>query len=102
MRQLNNNKYYNNLKSVLRNKEECRNYFRELVELNRLQKKANWKLFLKIPLLYLLRFFLYLPINILRVFKTTSDRFYLLKLNNEVEVLKDEIKIIDKINGQNY
>ena len=102
MRQPNNKKYYNNLRSVLRYKEECRSYFQELDKLNRLQKKANWNLFLKIPLLYLLRFFLYLPVNTLRLLKTASDRFYLLKLNNEVEVLKDEIKIIDKINGQNY
>ena len=96
MKQPNNNKYYNNLKSVLRYKEECRSYFQELVELNRLQKKANWNLFLKIPFFFLLRFFLYLPVNTLRLFKTASDRFYLLKLNNEVEVLKDEIKTIDE------
>ena len=96
MRQPNNKKYYNNLKSVLRYKEECRSYFQELVKLNRLQKKANWNLFLKIPLLYLLRSFLYLPVNTLKIFKTASDRFYLLKLNNEVEVLKEEIKTIDE------
>ena len=46
MRQLNNNRYYNNLKFILKHKEEWRSYFQELVELNRLQKKANWRLYL--------------------------------------------------------
>ena len=95
MRQLNNNKYYNNLKSILKQKEECRDYFQELVELNRLQKKANWLLFFKIPISYFLRSLLYLPINVIKVFEKASNQYYLLKLDNEVEVLKKEIKIMD-------
>ena len=95
MRQL-NNKYYNNLKSILKQKEQCRNYFQELVELNRLQKKANWLLFFKIPISYFLRSLLYLPSNVIKVFEKASNQYYLVKLDNEVEVLKKEINTIDK------
>mgnify|MGYP001291497605 CR=1 FL=1 len=95
MKQFNNNKYYNNLKSILKQKEEYRSYFQQLVELNRLQKKANWRLFFKIPMLYFFRSLLYLPINIIKKFEETSNQYYLSKLDNEVEVLKNEINIMD-------
>ena len=96
MRKLNNNKYYNNLKSILKQKEEHRNYFQELVKLNRLQKKADWRLFFKIPIFYFFRFLLYLPSNIIKKFEVTSNKYYLSKLNNEVELLKNEINIMDE------
>tara|TARA_B100001093_G_C26830425_1_gene1015868 strand:- start:2300 stop:2605 length:306 start_codon:yes stop_codon:yes gene_type:complete len=95
MRQPNYNKYYNNLKLILKQREEWRDYFKELVEINHLQKRANWRLFFKIPIFYLLRSFLYLPIIVIKIIEKVSNQYYLSKLENEIEVLKDEINTID-------
>jgi hypothetical protein len=46
-------------------------------------------------MLYFFRSLLYLPINIIKKFEETSNQYYLSKLDNEVEVLKNEINIMD-------
>ena len=96
MKQHDQIKYYNNLKHILKERQKWLDYFKEQETMTQLQKKANWRLFVKIPISYLLRFFLYLPVNILKSFKKASNKFYLSKFENEVEVLKSEI---DKMNN---
>ena len=92
----NSNKHINNIKEILKHKEEWYDYFHETVHLSRLQKTANIRLFFQKPLICVFRFILYMPVNLLKMVEKANNRFYLAKIKNEIEVLKDELHNIEK------
>ena len=97
MKHINNvHTHLNDIKKVLKQREELYSYFLSRVEFNQLQSKADIRLFFKKPLLYFLRYIIYLPINLLRVLERANNKFYLIKMENEIEVLKDEISYMEK------
>ena len=89
-------RYFNNLRIILKEKQECFEYYKDTIKLNNLQKKANLRLFYQKPLIYLIRFLFYLPINLIRILKNINNHFYITKLENEIDVLKLEIKDFQK------
>ena len=93
---MNSGNYFNNLRFILKEKQECLEYYQDSIKLNNLQKKANLQLFHQKPLSYLVRFIIYLPINLIRIYKNTNNQYFMMKLRNEIEVLKFEIKKIQK------
>jgi hypothetical protein len=93
------NRYYANLRLILKEKQECLEFYDDTIKLNKLQKKADLNLFYQKPVTYLIRFLIYLPINLIRILKNANNHFYLIKLRNEVEILKFEIQDIQKKNG---
>ena len=93
------NRYYANLRLILKEKQECLKFYDDTIKLNKLQKKADLNLFYQKPVTYLIRFLIYLPINLIRILKNVNNHFYLIKLRNEVEILKFEIQDIQKKNG---
>lgn len=93
---MNSGNYFNNLRFILKQKQECLEYYKDSIKLNNLQKKANLQLFHQKPLSYLVRFIIYLPINLIRIYKNTNNQYFMMKLRNEIEVLKFEIKKIQK------
>tara|TARA_B100001029_G_scaffold125333_1_gene104526 strand:+ start:424 stop:741 length:318 start_codon:yes stop_codon:yes gene_type:complete len=92
----NHRKYFNNLRIILRSKLETLDYYEQTIRLQELQKRANVKVFLKTPIFYFLRSILYLPTYILKYFDKMLDKFYLIKLRSEVDILRIEIKQIQK------
>ena len=92
-------RYFNNLRIILKEKQECFEYYKDTIKLNNLQKKANLRLFYQKPLIYLIRFLFYLPINLIRILKNINNHFYITKLENEIDVLKLEIKDFQKKDG---
>ncbi len=101
MSKINFNRYFNNLKFILKEKQECYQFYEDTIKLNQLQKKADLKLFYTKPLIFLLRFLFYLPINLIRILKNINNHFYLSKLGNEIEILKYEIEDLKDQGGQN-
>ena len=101
IKRINLNRYYNNLKIILKEKEECYQFYLDTIRLNELQKKADLKLFYKKPLIYLIRFLFFLPTNLIRMLKNINHHFYLTKLSNEIETLKYEINNFQDHSGQN-
>ena len=93
---MNSGNYFNNLRFILKEKQECLEYYQDSIKLNNLQKKANLQLFHQKPLSYLVRFIIYLPINLIRIYKNMNNKYFTIKLRNEIEVLKFEIKKIQK------
>lgn len=93
---MNSGNYFNNLRFILKQKQECLEYYKDSIKLNNLQKKANLQLFHQKPLSYLVRFIIYLPINLIRIYKNMNNKYFTIKLRNEIEVLKFEIKKIQK------
>ena len=93
---MNSGNYFNNLRFILKQKQECLEYYKDSIKLNNLQKKANLQLFHQKPLSYLVRFIIYLPINLIRTYKNMNNKYFKIKLRNEIEVLKFEIKKIQK------
>tara|TARA_B110001452_G_C14950101_1_gene332269 strand:- start:118 stop:417 length:300 start_codon:yes stop_codon:yes gene_type:complete len=93
------NRYYANLRLILKEKQECLEFYDDTIKLNKLQKKADLNLFYQKPFTYLIRFLIYLPINLIRILKNANNHFYLVKLRNEVEILKFEIQDIQNKNG---
>ena len=93
------NRYYANLRLILKEKQECLEFYDDTIKLNKLQKKADLNLFYQKPVTYLIRFLIYLPINLIRILKNANNHFYLIKLRNEVEILKFEIQDIQNKNG---
>ena len=89
-------RYFNNLRIILKEKQECFEHYKDTIKLNNLQKKANLRLFYQKPLIYLIRFLFYLPINLIRILKNINNHFYITKLENEIDVLKFEIKEVQK------
>ena len=89
-------RYFNNLKIILKERQECFKYFNDSIKLTNLQKKANIRLFNQKPLIYLIRFIFYLPINLIRILKNVNNHFYISKLQNEIDVIKLEIKEVQK------
>ena len=55
-------------------------YYQDSIKLNNLQKKANLQLFHQKPLSYLVRFIIYLPINLIRIYKNTNNQYFMMKL----------------------
>ncbi len=90
------NSYLNNLKFILKEKQECLEYYQETIKLHKLQTKANLQLFNKKPLSYLIRFMIYLPINLIRIYKNKNNQYFIIKLRNEIEVIKFEMQEIQK------
>ena len=93
-------KYFNNLRRILRSKLELLDYYEQVVRYQELEKKAFLRLVFQRPVYCILRSIVYLPINILRYLDRIADRFYLSKIKNEVDVLRNEIyskKKMDKI-----
>ena len=93
---MNSGNYFYNLRFILKEKQECLEYYQDSIKLNNLQKKANLQLFRQKPLSYLVRFIIYLPINLIRIYKNMNNQYFMMKLRNEIEVLKFEIKKIQK------
>jgi hypothetical protein len=89
-------RYFNNLRIILKEKQECFQYYKDTIKLINLQKKADVRLFYQKPLIYLIRFLFYLPINLIRILKNINNHFYITKLENEIDVLKLEIKDFQK------
>ena len=77
-------------------KLETLEYFERLVRLQELQKRASSRLFFERPILSMLRAMVYLPTHIWKYIDRKYDRFYVSKLKNEIEVLRIEIKHIQK------
>jgi len=96
MEKISISKYYNSLRLILKERQELFYYFDERVKIDRLQKKVNLRLFFKMPIFYFLRFVLYLPINLSKLLKKISNHYYLLKTENEIKVLKDELNNMGK------
>ena len=92
----NMSRYFNNLRRILRSKLESLDYYEQLVRYQELEKKAYLRLLFQRPIYCTLRSIVYLPINILRYLDRIADRFYLSKIKNEVDVLRNEIKYIQK------
>ena len=90
------NSYCNNLKFILKEKQECLEYYQDTTKLHNLQTKANLRLFYKKPLSYLIRFMIYLPINLVRIYKNINNQYFIIKLRNEIEVIKFEMQEIQK------
>ena len=89
-------RYFNNLRRILRSKLESLDYYEQVVRYQELEKKAYLRLLFQRPIYCTLRSIVYLPINILRYLDRIADRFYLSKIKNEVDVLRNEIKYIQK------
>ena len=89
-------KYFNNLRVILKYKLETLEYFERLVRLQELQKRASSRLFFERPILSVLRAMVYLPTHIWKYIDRKYDRFYVSKLKNEIEILRIEIKHIQK------
>ena len=85
------NRYFNELRTILKERQECFEYYNNTIKLVNLQKKANMRLFYQKPLIYLIRFLFYLPINLVRIIRNVNNHFYITKLQNEIEVIKLEI-----------
>ena len=92
----NMSRYFNNLRRILRTKLESLDYYEQVVRYQELEKKAYLRLLFQRPIYCTLRSIVYLPINILRYLDRIADRFYLSKIKNEVDVLRNEIKYIQK------
>ena len=92
----NMSRYFNNLRRILRSKLETLDYYEQVVRYQELEKKAYLRLLFQRPIYCTLRSIVYLPINILRYLDRIADRFYLSKIKNEVDVLRNEIKYIQK------
>ena len=92
----NMSRYFNNLRRILRSKLESLDYYEQVVRYQELEKKAYLRLLFQRPIYCTLRSIAYLPINILRYLDRIADRFYLSKIKNEVDVLRNEIKYIQK------
>ena len=92
----NMSRYFNNLRRILRSKLESLDYYEQVVRYRELEKKAYLRLLFQRPIYCTLRSIVYLPINILRYLDRIADRFYLSKIKNEVDVLRNEIKYIQK------
>ena len=92
----NMSRYFNNLRRILRSKLESLDYYEQVVRYQELEKKAFLRLLFQRPIYCTLRSIVYLPINILRYLDRIADRFYLSKIKNEVDVLRNEIKYIQK------
>lgn len=92
----NMSRYFNNLRRILRSKLESLDYYEQVVRYQELEKKAYLRLLFQRPVYCTLRSIVYLPINILRYLDRIADRFYLSKIKNEVDVLRNEIKYIQK------
>lgn len=92
----NMSRYFNNLRRILRSKLESLDYYEQVVRYQELEKKAYLRLLFQRPIYCTLRSIVYLPINILRYLDRIADRFYLSKIKNEVDVLRNEIKYIQK------
>ncbi len=90
------NSYFNNLKFILKEKQQCLEYYQDTIKLQNLQTKANLQLFYKKPLSYFIRFMIYLPINLVRIFKNINNHYFIIKLRNEIEVIKFEMQEIQK------
>ena len=89
-------RYFNNLRRILRGKLELLDYYEQVVRYQELEKKAFLRLVFQRPVYCILRSIVYLPINILRYLDRIADRFYLSKIKNEVDVLRNEIKYIQE------
>ena len=92
----NMSRYFNNLRRILRSKLESLDYYEQVVRYQELEKKAYLRLLFQRPIYCTLRSIVYLPISILRYLDRIADRFYLSKIKNEVDVLRNEIKYIQK------
>ena len=92
----NMSRYFNNLRRILRSKLESLDYYEQVVRYQELEKKAYLRLLFQRPIYCTLRSIVYLPINMLRYLDRIADRFYLSKIKNEVDVLRNEIKYIQK------
>jgi len=91
MEKRNINRHYNSVKYILKERQEWFDYLDDAVKIDQIQKKANLRLFFKMPIFYFLRFIFYLPINLLKSVQKISTVYYLFKVKNEIEVLKDEL-----------
>ena len=89
-------RYFNNLRNILRYKLETLDYYEQVLRMQELEKKAFWKLFYEKPIFSFMRTILLLPTYILKFFDRSYDRFYVIKLRNEIDVLRVEIKYIQK------
>ena len=89
-------RYFNDLRTILKERQECFEYYNNTIKLVNLQKKANMRLFYQKPVIYLIRFLFYLPINLIRIIRNVNNHFYITKLQNEIDVIKLEIKEVQK------
>ena len=89
-------RYFNNLRNVLRYKLETLDYFEQVSRMQELEKKAFWRLFYKKPIFSFMRTILFLPTLIWKFLDSAYDKFYMIKLRNEIDVLRTEIKYIQK------
>ena len=89
-------RYFNDLRTILKERQECFEYYNNTIKLVNLQKKANMRLFYQKPVIYLIRFLFYLPINLIRIIRNVNNHFYISKLQNEIDVIKLEIKEVQK------
>ncbi len=89
-------KYFNNLRRILRYKQETLDYYEQIIRFQELQSRATYNLFFEKPVTFILRGIIYLPTHVLRYFNRLADKYYLSKLRKEVDILKIEIKYVQK------
>ena len=89
-------RYFNNLRNILRYKLETLDYFEQVSRMQELEKIAFWRLFYKKPIFSLMRTILFLPTYIWKFLDRSYDKFYMIKLRNDIDVLRTEIKYIQK------
>ena len=90
-------RYFNNLRNILKYKLEALDYYEQTIRMQELEKRAFWRIFFEKPIFSLIRVCILLPTHIWRFLDRSYDRFYLIKLKNEIDVLKIEIKHIQKL-----
>ena len=89
-------RYFKNLRDILYYKLETLEYYERMIRLRELQKRAYWRLFFEKPIFFLLRSIILLPTLIWKFFDRSYDKFYITKLRNEIDILRIEIKYIQK------
>jgi len=61
-------------------------------------KKVEFEIFKEKPIIYLLTFFYFLPIKILKFFTNIKDEYIYNKVLKEIEVIQKEIEVLKKNN----
>ena len=89
-------RYFNNLRNILKYKLETLDYFEQVSRMQELEKIAFWRLFYEKPIFCFIRTILFLPTYIWKFLDRSYDKFYMIKLRNEIDVLRTEIKYIQK------
>tara|TARA_B100000427_G_C14971608_1_gene361322 strand:+ start:52 stop:345 length:294 start_codon:yes stop_codon:yes gene_type:complete len=66
----------------------CANTYRKFIKINKRVEKEQFK---EAPFIYIIVFFYFIPINLLKFIENIQRDYYYKKVKNEIKIVKEEI-----------